>query len=54
MSTLTRPPADPSDRKKRPNHGLRRWLLEGIPEVSGQHQGPHGVPQEHHKAQSWW
>ncbi|WP_415855906.1 amino acid transporter [Sinomonas sp. G460-2] len=54
MTTLTRPPAEPSDRKKRTGHGFRRWLLEGIPEVSGQHQGPHGVPKEHHKAQSWW
>ncbi|WP_136609279.1 amino acid transporter [Sinomonas albida] len=54
MTTLTRPPAEPSDRNKRTNHGFRRWLLEGLPEVSGQRQGPHGVPQEHHKAQSWW
>ncbi|MDQ4503102.1 amino acid transporter [Sinomonas sp. ASV322] len=54
MSTLTRPPADPSDRTRPATPGFRRWLLEGMPEGAGQHQGPHGVPNEHHTPQSWW
>ncbi|WP_413250112.1 amino acid transporter [Sinomonas flava] len=55
MSTLTRPPAEPSP-KRRPHdqHPLRTWLLEGMPETAGKRQGPHGVPKEDHKPASWW
>ncbi|WP_077490727.1 APC family permease [Sinomonas mesophila] len=53
MSTLTRPPADPSTRRRQP-HPVRTWLLEGMPEASGKRQGPHGVPREHHTPAPWW
>ncbi|MDV8149571.1 amino acid transporter [Arthrobacter sp. B10-11] len=54
MTTLTRPPADPSDRFNRKPHRLRSWLLEGMPEGSGKRQGPHGQPQANHTPQPWW
>lgn len=57
MTTLTRPPAEPSPRGKhphRPRGGFRQWLLEGMPEPAGKRQGPHGVPHEDHKPASWW
>ncbi len=32
---------------------VRQWLLQGLNERSGEHQGPHGVtPEEHRRA--WW
>ncbi|MCH6471382.1 amino acid transporter [Sinomonas terrae] len=54
MTTLTRPPAEPSDRRRHTGGGFRSWLLEGMPEASGHHPGPHGVPKEEHKPSSWW
>lgn len=54
MTTLTRPPADPSDRYNRKPHSLKSWLLEGMPEGSGKRQGPHGQPQANHTPQPWW
>ncbi|MCX2748916.1 amino acid transporter [Arthrobacter sp. MI7-26] len=53
MTTLTRPPADPTDRRK-PAGQFKRWLLDGMPETSGKRQGPHGKPDEDHTPQSWW
>ncbi|WP_208711801.1 amino acid transporter [Sinomonas sp. R1AF57] len=55
MSTLTRPPAEPSPKRRHHDqHPLRTWLLEGMPETAGKRQGPHGVPKEDHKPASWW
>lgn len=54
MTTLTRPPADPSDRLNRRPRQLKGWLLEGMPEGSGKRQGPHGRPQANHTPQPWW
>lgn len=54
MTTLTRPPADPSDRLNRGPRQLKGWLLEGMPEGSGKRQGPHGRPQANHTPQPWW
>ncbi|MBO1266716.1 APC family permease [Arthrobacter cavernae] len=53
MTTLTRPPADPSDHRKHQPHRLKAWLLEGMPEPSGKRR-PHAGTDEAHKAQSWW
>ncbi|MBT8161691.1 MULTISPECIES: APC family permease [Arthrobacter] len=53
MTTLTRPPADPTVRRK-PRGQLKRWLLDGMPEPAGKRQGPHGKPDEGHTPQSWW
>jgi hypothetical protein len=53
VTTLTRPPADPTDRPKKAFH-LKSWLLEGMPDTSGKRQGPHGRPAEAHKPQAWW
>lgn len=53
MTTLTRPPAEPTDRRK-PAGQFKRWLLDGMPETSGKRQGPHGKPDEDHTPQSWW
>ena len=54
MTTLTRPPADPSDRFNRKPRQLKGWLLEGMPEGAGKRQGPHGQPQANHTPQPWW
>ncbi|MCZ9884889.1 APC family permease [Arthrobacter sp. B2a2-09] len=58
MTTLTRPPAEPSDRRKPAGDikqgQFKRWLLDGIPETSGKRQGPHGKPDQDHTPQSWW
>ncbi|BAS13823.1 protein involved in spore germination [Arthrobacter sp. Hiyo8] len=58
MTTLTRPPAEPSDRHKPAGDikqgQFKRWLLDGMPETSGKRQGPHGKPDEGHTPQSWW
>ncbi|HKU29386.1 MAG TPA: amino acid transporter [Arthrobacter sp.] len=53
MTTLTRPPADPTVRRK-PRGQFKRWLLDGMPEPAGKRQGPHGKPDEGHTPQSWW
>ncbi|MCA4133919.1 amino acid transporter [Arthrobacter sp. M4] len=53
MTTLTRPPADPSNRRRQ-QAPFRTWLLEGMPETSGKRQGPHGRPDAGHTPQSWW
>ena len=33
---------------------LQSWLLEGLIDKRGNHQGPGQVPQEEHKRHSWW
>ncbi|WP_395728799.1 amino acid transporter [Nakamurella sp.] len=33
---------------------FRPWLLEGLVDKQGNHQGPGQVPQEEHKRHSWW
>ncbi|MDQ0029610.1 amino acid transporter [Arthrobacter bambusae] len=58
MTTLTRPPAEPTDRRNPAGETnqsqFKRWLLDGMPETSGKRQGPHGKPDEDHTPQAWW
>ncbi|WP_427134382.1 amino acid transporter [Pseudarthrobacter sp. S9] len=54
MTTLSRPPADPSAAQPRRRSSLRNWLLFGLQDSKGAHQGPGGVPTAHEKKHSWW
>jgi hypothetical protein len=54
MTTLSRPPADPSAVRRRPRTTLRTWLLVGLQDSRGSHQGPGGVPTIEQKKHSWW
>lgn len=54
MTTLSRPPADPSAPHVRGRKALREWLLFGLQDSKGAHQGPGGVPTQHEKKHSWW
>jgi hypothetical protein len=53
MTTLSRPPADPSAPRPRAAATLRTWLLFGLQDNKGSHQGPGGVPTAHEKNHSW-
>ncbi|MCI9889310.1 amino acid transporter [Micrococcales bacterium 31B] len=33
---------------------LRTWMLDGLTDSTGRHQGPHGKPAPEHKKHSWW
>jgi hypothetical protein len=54
MTTLSRPPADPSAVPPRPRTSLRNWLLFGLQDSRGSHQGPGGVPTGQEHKHSWW
>src|SRR3954466_7432245 len=54
MTTLSRPPADPSAPHPRGRKALEDWLLFGLQDSKGAHQGPGGVPTQHEKKHSWW
>jgi hypothetical protein len=54
MTTLSRPPADPSEVRSEPRTSMRNWLLFGLQDSRGSHQGPGGVPTVHEKKHSWW
>ena len=54
MTTLSRPPADPSAPRPRAKTTVRNWLLFGLQDSKGTHQGPGGVPTAHEKKHSWW
>jgi len=54
MTTLSRPPADPSAPRPRARTTVRNWLLFGLQDSKGTHQGPGGVPTAHEKKHSWW
>lgn len=54
MTTLSRPPADPSAPRPRTKTTVRNWLLFGLQDSKGSHQGPGGVPTAHEKKHSWW
>ncbi|BCW76868.1 amino acid transporter [Arthrobacter sp. NicSoilB11] len=54
MTTLSRPPADPSATHPHGREALKDWLLFGLQDSKGTHQGPGGVPTQHEKKHSWW
>ncbi|HET8877998.1 MAG TPA: amino acid transporter [Arthrobacter sp.] len=54
MTTLSRPPADPSAQRPGRKTALRKWLLVGLQDSKGTHQGPHGVRTEDEKKHTWW
>ncbi|CAM3040479.1 hypothetical protein PSET11_02907 [Arthrobacter ulcerisalmonis] len=53
MTTMSRPPADPSALPLRGRVVLRNWLLVGLQDSKGSHQGPGGQVPEHQKHR-WW
>ncbi|MBT1004108.1 amino acid transporter [Paenarthrobacter sp. DKR-5] len=53
MTTLSRPPAEPTSGKKPGMASFRSWLLEGLQENVGSHQGPHGERASHEKKHAW-
>lgn len=54
MTTLSRPPADPSAPHPKGMEALRNWLLFGLQDSKGTHQGPGGVTTAHEKKHPWW
>src|SRR6478609_5775843 len=54
MTTLSRPPADPSAPRPGRKTALRKWLLVGLQDSKGSHQGPGGVPAAEEKKHTWW
>ncbi|XAS67040.1 amino acid transporter [Micrococcaceae bacterium Sec5.7] len=54
MTTLSRPPADPSAPKPGGKAALKSWLLFGLQDSKGSHQGPGGVLASHQRKHSWW
>ncbi|MEZ2390216.1 amino acid transporter [bacterium RCC_150] len=54
MTTLSRPPVDPSVPNPGAKAALRSWLLFGLQDSKGIHQGPGAVGDSHLKKHSWW
>lgn len=54
MTTLSRPPADPSAFRAGRRTTLRNWLLFGLQDSKGTHQGPGAVSDSHLKKHTWW
>ena len=54
MTTLSRPPADPSSPKQAGKAALKSWLLFGLQDSKGTHQGPGGIRAAHEKKHPWW
>jgi hypothetical protein len=54
MTTLSRPPADPSAPRPHGKAAVRNWLLFGLQDSKGTHQGPGGVTTAHEKKHPWW
>ncbi|WP_115787646.1 amino acid transporter [Arthrobacter silvisoli] len=54
MTTLSRPPADPSASRPGPGAAFRSWLLFGLQDARGIHQGPGAVSDAHLKKHTWW
>ena len=47
MTTMNRPPADPSALRPRGRENFRSWLLFGLQDAKGIHQGPGAVSDSH-------
>ncbi len=54
MTTMSRPPADPSAARPGAGDNFRRWLLFGLQDAKGIHQGPGAVSDSHLKKHPWW
>jgi hypothetical protein len=54
MTTLSRPPADPSHPAPAGKPTLKSWLLFGLQDSKGSHQGPGGVTSPQEKKHPWW
>ena len=54
MTTLSRPPADPSAPKPAGKEAVRNWLLFGLQDSKGTHLGPGGISTAHEKKHPWW
>jgi hypothetical protein len=54
MTTMSRPPADPSTLRPTRNAALTRWLLFGLQDTKGTHQGPGGAAADEEKKHHWW
>ncbi|ALV43549.1 amino acid transporter [Pseudarthrobacter sulfonivorans] len=53
MTTMSRPPADPSALRATRKEALGSWLLHGLEDSKGTHQGPGGLADEQ-KKHHWW
>lgn len=54
MTTMTRPPADPSALQPTRQARLKSWLLLGLQDSRGSHQGPGGLTVAHERRHPWW
>ena len=54
MTTMNRPPADPSALRPGARENFRSWLLFGLQDAKGIHQGPGAVSDSHLKKHPWW
>ena len=54
MTTMSRPPADPSALHPGAGVRFRSGLLFGLQDSKGTHQGPGGVSDSHARKHSWW
>ena len=54
MTTLSRPPADPSAPRPGAGEHFKNWLLFGLQDAKGIHQGPGAVSDSHLKKHPWW
>src|SRR5215217_4814560 len=54
MTTLSRPPADPSAPRPHGAAAVRNWLLFGLQDSKGTHPGPGGTSGAHEKKHPWW
>ncbi|MEO3933043.1 amino acid transporter [Micrococcaceae bacterium Sec7.4] len=54
MTTMSRPPADPSAVRPGAGDNFRTWLLFGLQDAKGVHQGPGAVSDSHLKKHPWW
>ncbi|VXB27666.1 Amino acid transporter [Arthrobacter sp. 9AX] len=54
MTTMSRPPADPSVLPLPRRVALKNWLLLGLQDAKGAHQGPGGTPRGDQKKHHWW
>ncbi|MBP1235327.1 hypothetical protein JOE40_000795 [Arthrobacter sp. PvP102] len=54
MTTMSRPPADPQAARPGAGDNFRNWLLFGLVDAKGIHQGPGAVSDSHLKKHPWW